>query len=75
MSKAGDQAQPQTYADLAEALLNEANLVLTEDEQNKLYQTAVQHIKDAKSTAEKNSIEYNLPEGLQNFLEEFEEQE
>ncbi|KAG2220132.1 hypothetical protein INT45_006160 [Circinella minor] len=75
LSKAGDEAQPQTYADLAEALVNEANLVLSEEEQNKLYQTAVQHIKDAKSTAEKNSIEYNLPEGLQSFLEEFEEQE
>ncbi|KAI9278754.1 nuclear pore complex subunit Nro1-domain-containing protein [Phascolomyces articulosus] len=74
LTKAGDNATPQTFADLAEACLNEANLVLSEDEQNKLYQVAVKHIKDAKSTAEKNSLQYNLPDGLQSFLEEWEEQ-
>ncbi|KAI9499152.1 nuclear pore complex subunit Nro1-domain-containing protein [Zychaea mexicana] len=75
LTKAGDQAAPQSFADMAEACLNEANLVLSEEEQNKLYQDAVKHIKDAKSIAEKNSVQYNLPDGLQSFLEEWEEQQ
>ena len=73
MEKAGDEAAPQTFADLAEACLNEANLVLDEEEQSKLYQAAVKRIEEAKLAAKKSGVEYNLPEGLQSFLDEFEE--
>ncbi|KAI8140396.1 nuclear pore complex subunit Nro1-domain-containing protein [Fennellomyces sp. T-0311] len=74
LEKAGDQAAPQTFADLAEACLNQANLVFNEEDQNKLYQTAVKRIEDAKSAAKKSGVEYNLPEGLQSFVDEWEEQ-
>ncbi|KAI8379643.1 nuclear pore complex subunit Nro1-domain-containing protein [Radiomyces spectabilis] len=67
-----DQLTPYVYADLAEATLNEANLVLEEEQQNTLYKQAVEYIKAAQEVAQKASLEYTLPEGLASFLEDWE---
>lgn len=74
MQKENNTIMPQSYADLAEACLNEANLVLQENEQSELYQEAVKYIQEAKSLAEQKQLDYTLPEGLQSFLDEFNEQ-
>ncbi|KAG0173554.1 Inhibitor of Brome mosaic virus [Apophysomyces sp. BC1034] len=55
--------------DLAEAILNEANLVSKEEEQNELYKEAVKYVREAQSVA---SEDYSLPEDLENFLKEWE---
>lgn len=68
--KEAGQANAQIYADLAETCLNEANLMLTEEEQNKRYQEALNYIKEAQSAGGDG---YNLPEGLQAFLDEWNE--
>ncbi|KAI8875508.1 hypothetical protein K501DRAFT_338665 [Backusella circina FSU 941] len=63
---------PQILSELAEVYLNHANLVLEEEEQNKIYQEAAKTIKDAQVLIEENKLDYTLPEGLTSFLSEFE---
>lgn len=67
-----DKLSPQILSDLAETLLNEANLVLKEDEQAEIYQKVVENIKEANRLIEKNQLDFILPEALTSFLEEFE---
>ncbi|KAI9366596.1 nuclear pore complex subunit Nro1-domain-containing protein [Pilaira anomala] len=69
-----DKLSPQILSDLAETLLNEANLVLKEDEQAEIYQKVVENIKEANSLIEKNQLDFILPEALTSFLEEFEQE-
>ncbi|CAO3637336.1 unnamed protein product [Mucor hiemalis] len=64
---------PQVLSDLAETLLNEANLVLKEEEQAEIYKKAVEHIKEANALIEEKKLDFILPEALTSFLEEFEE--
>lgn len=70
MFKQSGQAGAQIYADLAETCLNEANLMLTEEEQNKRYEEALGYIKEAQTAGGEG---YSLPEGLQAFLDEWNE--
>lgn len=64
---------PQILSDLAETLLNEANLVLKEEEQAEIYKQAVENIKEANALIEEKKLDFILPEALTSFLEEFEE--
>lgn len=64
---------PQVLSDLAETLLNEANLVLKEEEQAEIYKKAVENIKEANALIEEKKLDFILPEALTSFLEEFEE--
>lgn len=64
---------PQVLSDLAETLLNEANLVLKEEEQAEIYKQAVENIKEANALIEEKKLDFILPEALTSFLEEFEE--
>ena len=70
-----DKVSPQILSDLAETLLNEANLVLKEEEQAEIYKSAVENIKEANALIEEKKLDFILPEGLVSFLEEFEESE
>lgn len=67
-----NQVTPQILSELAEVYLNHANLVLEEEEQNKIYQQAVKTIKDAQVLIDENKLDYTLPEDLTSFLSEFE---
>ncbi|KAF7729760.1 Ihnibitor of Brome mosaic virus [Apophysomyces ossiformis] len=60
---------PEIVTDLAEVILNEANLLSEEKEQSERYNEAVEYIRKAQSIA---SEDYNLPEDLESFLKEFE---
>ncbi|KAI9311360.1 hypothetical protein BX666DRAFT_1868044 [Dichotomocladium elegans] len=74
LAKQSDQVIPQLHTELAEVCLNEANLVEDESAQLGLYREAVDHIQQAKKVAEGLNLEnYDIPEGLQNFLEEWEQ--
>jgi tetratricopeptide (TPR) repeat protein len=64
---------PQVLSDLAETLLNEANLVLKEEEQAEIYKKAIENIKEANALIEEKKLDFILPEALTSFLEEFEE--
>ena len=66
-----DKLSPQILSDLAEAYLNEANLILNEEEQAAVYQKAVENIKEAQSLVEEKNLNFVLPEALTSFLEEF----
>lgn len=70
-----DKVSPQILSDLAETYLNEANLVLKEEEQSAIYQKAVENIKEANALIEEKKLEFILPEALTSFLEEFEAEE
>ncbi|KAI9254861.1 nuclear pore complex subunit Nro1-domain-containing protein [Sporodiniella umbellata] len=63
---------PQVLFDLAEVYLNEANLVLDEQEQNCIYEKAIKNIKKSQSLIDEKKLEVVLPEGLVAFLEEYE---
>lgn len=67
-----DQVSPQVLSDLAETYVNEANLVLKEEEQADIYKKAVECIKEAQKLIENKNIQFVLPEGLTVFLEEYE---
>lgn len=71
LSSKTNKVLPRMHADLAEVLINLSNLVSDEGEQQKLYQQAAEHIQNAKSVAQSKELEYELPEGLQLFLEEW----
>ncbi|KAI8390263.1 nuclear pore complex subunit Nro1-domain-containing protein [Blakeslea trispora] len=62
---------PQILSDLAEAYLNEANLILNEEEQAAVYKKAIENIKEAQSLIEEKKLDFVLPEALTLFLEEF----
>ncbi len=64
---------PQILSDLAETLLNEANLVLKEEEQAEIYKKAIENIKEANALIKEKKLDFILPEALTSFLEEFEE--
>ena len=66
-----DKLSPQILSDLAEAYLNEANLILNEEEQAAVYKKAVENIKEAQSLIEEKNLNFVLPEALTSFLEEF----
>lgn len=68
------QVLPQSHADLAEACLNLA-LLENEDEEGTNYKAALDHIRKAQEVAKQQQIEYSLPEGLQNFWDESQEEE
>ncbi|KAK4521959.1 RTP1_C1 domain-containing protein [Mucor velutinosus] len=70
-----NKVSPQILSDLAEAYLNEANLVLKEEEQSAIYKKAVENIKEANALIEEKKLEFILPEALTSFLEEFEAEE
>lgn len=70
-----DKVSPQILSDLAETYLNEANLVLKEEEQLAIYKKAVENIKEANTLIEEKKLEFILPEALTSFLEEFEAEE
>ncbi|OBZ87987.1 Negative regulator of ofd1 [Choanephora cucurbitarum] len=70
-----DNLSPQILSDLAEAYLNEANLILNEEEQAAVYQKAVENIKEAQSLVEEKNLNFVLPEALTSFLEEFAQEE
>ncbi|ORZ25484.1 nuclear pore complex subunit Nro1-domain-containing protein [Absidia repens] len=61
---------PQSYTDLAETYLNEANLTSAPEQQTTLYEQVIKCIDQAKSLAGDDS-DYSLPEGLEIFLEEW----
>ncbi|CAO3577033.1 unnamed protein product [Absidia cylindrospora] len=61
---------PQSYTDLAETYLNEANLTSAPEQQTTLYEQVIKCIDQAKSLAGDDS-NYSLPEGLEVFLEEW----
>ncbi|GAA5811018.1 hypothetical protein MFLAVUS_004447 [Mucor flavus] len=67
-----DKVSPQVLSDLAETLLNEANLVLKEEDQVEIYKKAVENIKEANTLIEEKKLDFILPEALTSFLEEFE---
>ncbi|GAA5795350.1 nuclear pore complex subunit Nro1-domain-containing protein [Helicostylum pulchrum] len=67
-----DKVSPQVLSDLAETLLNEANLVLKEEDQVEIYKRAVENIKEANALIEEKKLDFILPEALTSFLEEFE---
>lgn len=67
-----DKVSPQVLSDLAETLLNEANLVLKEKDQAEIYKKAVENIKEANALIEEKKLDFILPEALTSFLEEFE---
>ena len=54
-----------------EAYLNEANLILNEEEQAAVYKKAIENIKEAQSLIEEKKLDFVLPEALTLFLEEF----
>ncbi|ORZ24631.1 nuclear pore complex subunit Nro1-domain-containing protein [Absidia repens] len=60
---------PQTYTDLAETYLNEANLTMCTEEQRALYEKVVECIDQARTLAD--GSDYILPEGLEIFLDEW----
>jgi hypothetical protein len=60
---------PQSYSDLAETTLNEANLTSNPEEQTALYEEVVKCVNQARTLAD--GSEYILPEGLEIFLEEW----
>ncbi|KAG1051545.1 hypothetical protein G6F43_006253 [Rhizopus delemar] len=70
-----DKLMPQVLADLAEVHLNEANLVLGEERQNKVYEQAINAIKEAQKLIDEKKLDYELPEGLIAFLAEYEEEQ
>lgn len=70
-----DKVSPQILSDLAETYLNEANLVLKEDEQAEIYKKAVTNIKEANTLIGDKKLDFILPEALTSFLEEFEAEE
>jgi hypothetical protein len=70
-----NKVSPQILSDLAETYLNEANLVLKEQEQIEIYKKAVENIKEANSLIEEQKLDFILPEALTSFLEEFEQEE
>lgn len=63
---------PQILFDLAEIYVNEANLILNEQEQNEIYEKAVKTIKQSQSLIDEKKLDDVLPEGLVAFLEEYE---
>ncbi|CAO3692402.1 unnamed protein product [Rhizopus stolonifer] len=63
---------PQILFDLAEVYVNEANLILNEQEQNETYEKAVKTIKQSQSLIDEKKLDDVLPEGLVAFLEEYE---
>ncbi|ORE13781.1 hypothetical protein BCV71DRAFT_147645, partial [Rhizopus microsporus] len=67
-----DKLTPQILTDLAEVYVNEGNLVLNEEEQNRIYERAVKLIKEAQSLVDEKKLDYALPEGLAAFLAEYE---
>lgn len=67
-----NKVSPQILSDLAETLLNQANLVLKEDEQLEIYKAVVENIKEANTLIAENNLDFILPEALTSFLEEFE---
>lgn len=71
LSSKTNKVLPRMHADLAEVLINLSNLVSDEEQQQKLYQQAAEHIQNAKSVAQSKELEYELPEGLQLFLDEW----
>ncbi|KAI9014474.1 negative regulator of Ofd1/Enhancer of translation termination 1 [Phycomyces nitens] len=68
-----DQLEPHHSTDLAEACLNQANLMLEENERTDLYKQAISYIQEAKEVAAKSDQDYELPDALESFLEEWEE--
>ncbi|CAO3616979.1 unnamed protein product [Cunninghamella echinulata] len=73
--KKSESLSPQIYSDLAESYLNEANLLFDEEEQKKLYKEVVKYIHEAKSYQDKDESDFILPEGLELFLEEWNDEE
>lgn len=71
LSSKTNKVLPRMHADLAEVIINLSNLVSDEEQQQKLYQQAAEHIQNAKSVAQSKELEYELPEGLQLFLDEW----
>ncbi|KAI7881185.1 hypothetical protein K492DRAFT_207026 [Lichtheimia hyalospora FSU 10163] len=71
LSTKTNKVMPRMHADLAEVLINLSNLVSDEEQQQKLYQQAAEHIQNAKSVAQSKELQYELPEGLQLFLDEW----
>lgn len=71
LSSKTNKVMPRMHADLAEVIINLSNLVSDEEQQQKLYQQAAEHIQNAKSVAQSKELEYELPEGLQLFLDEW----
>lgn len=67
-----NEVTPQILSDLSETYLNEANLVLKEEEQAEIYKKAVDCIKEAQKLIEEQQLNFVLPEGLTIFLEEYE---
>ncbi|KAI7888089.1 nuclear pore complex subunit Nro1-domain-containing protein [Mucor mucedo] len=67
-----NQVSPQILSDLAETLLNQANLVLKEEEQLEIYHRVVENIKEANALIAEKNLDFILPEALTSFLEEFE---
>lgn len=63
---------PQILSDLAETLLNQANLVLKEQDQVEIYNDVVENIKEANALIAEKNLDFILPEALTSFLEEFE---
>ncbi|KAI8072144.1 nuclear pore complex subunit Nro1-domain-containing protein [Gilbertella persicaria] len=70
-----DKLSPQIISDLAETYLNEANLILDEEEQLNVYKKVVKKIKEAQSLIAEKKLNFVLPEALTAFLEEFEQEE
>ncbi|KAL0077837.1 nuclear pore complex subunit Nro1-domain-containing protein [Phycomyces blakesleeanus] len=68
-----EQLEPHHSTDLAEACLNQANLMLEEKERTDLYKQAIEYIREAKEVASKSDQDYELPDALESFLEEWEE--
>ncbi|CEP10931.1 hypothetical protein [Parasitella parasitica] len=66
-----EKVSPQILSDLAETYLNEANLVLNEEEQLAIYQNAVDSIKEANALIKEKKLDFALPDALSSFLEEF----
>lgn len=68
-----NKVSPQILSDLAETLLNQANLVLKEEEQLEIYNAVVENIKEANALIADKNLDFILPEALTSFLDEFEE--
>ncbi|KAI8983131.1 nuclear pore complex subunit Nro1-domain-containing protein [Pilobolus umbonatus] len=67
-----DLVTPKILTDLAESYLNEANLMVDEEEQKKMYNETAAIIKEASDLIKEKKLDFELPEGLCLFLEEFE---
>ncbi|KAI8636443.1 nuclear pore complex subunit Nro1-domain-containing protein [Parasitella parasitica] len=72
LSEDEEKAYNAILEDLAETYLNEANLVLNEEEQSAIYQKAVDSINEANALIQDKKLEFILPDALTSFLEDFE---